>query len=110
MLREEKSLSGLCHGNGMTITVSLWLCDFYVIKIYCANFFWHSEKVTYQIFYWACMILKENANYNVFKQIAFSTRDFSIYNYKMSVHLNNCNITNQLAHWFGLTELDKQWE
>ena len=32
MLLEAKSLSGRCHGNGMTITVSLWLCDFYVIR------------------------------------------------------------------------------
>ena len=32
MLLEAKSLSGRCHGNGMAIAVSLWLCDFHVIR------------------------------------------------------------------------------
>ena len=58
MLLEAKSLTGRCHGNGMTITVSLWLCDFYVIRNLLRQLFWHSEKVTYQLFYWACMILR----------------------------------------------------
>ena len=62
MLLEAKSLTGRCHGNGMTITVSLWLCDFYVIMNLLRQLFWHSEKVTYQLFHWACMILRENAN------------------------------------------------
>ena len=61
MLLEAKSLNGRCHGNGMTITVSLWLYDFYVIRNLLRQLFWHSEKVTYQLFYWACMILRENA-------------------------------------------------
>ena len=61
MLLEAKSLTGRCHGNGMPITVSLWLCDFYVIMYLLRQLFWHSEKVTYQLFYWTCMILRENA-------------------------------------------------
>ena len=32
MLLEAKSLIGRCHGNGIAIKVSLWLCDFYVIR------------------------------------------------------------------------------
>ena len=32
MLLAAKSLSGRCHGNDMIKTVSLWLCDFYVMR------------------------------------------------------------------------------
>ena len=62
MLLDAKSLTGRCHGNGMTITVSLGLCDFYVIRNLLRQLFLASEKVTYQLFYWACMILRESAN------------------------------------------------
>ena len=63
MLPEAKSLPGRCYGNGMSITVSLTLCYFYVIRNLLRQLSGHSEKVTYQLFYWTCMILRENANY-----------------------------------------------
>ena len=62
MLLAAKSLFGRCHGNGMAIKVSFWLCDFYVIRNQLRQLFWHSEKVTYHLFYRACMILRENAS------------------------------------------------
>ena len=64
VLLEATFLSGCCHGNdvcchanGMTITFSFWLSEVCVIRNLLCQLFWHSEKVTYQLFYRNCMIL-----------------------------------------------------
>ena len=53
MLLEAIYLYGRCHGHGIAIKVSLWLCDFYGINF---AIFWHSEKVINTFFYRAGMI------------------------------------------------------